>query len=157
MPDTDSLDRFLAAQATSYSSALAELRAGSKQTHWMWFVLPQLRGLGFSAKSHYYGLADAQEALDYVGHPVLGPRLVACVEALLDHADLGASEIMGKVDALKLHSCLTLFARVAPETPCFTAALRAFFAGEPDAATLRLLKPRSTGRKRGGRTSRPVP
>lgn len=134
-----SLDRFLVAQAPDHARALEELRLGRKRTHWMWYVLPQLRGLGHSAMAVEYGLRDRAEAAAYAAHPVLGPRLVACVEALLAHRDRSAEQILGPTDAVKFRSCLTLFAEVAPGEPCFPAALARFYDGVPDAATLRLL------------------
>lgn len=143
----DPLDRFVDAQAGGiHERALSEIVAGCKRSHWMWFVLPQLRGLGRSAMAERYGLSGAAEARAYAGHPVLGPRLVACVTAMLGHADRPASDVLGAVDAVKLRSCLTLFEAVAPEAPCFAAALDAFYRGERDPATLDLIfPPRGTG------------
>lgn len=140
-PTPSGLDSFVTAQARDYAQALAELRAGRKRTHWIWYVLPQLRDLGRSPMARDYGIADRQEAIDYLAHPVLGPRLIACVHALLSHPDKTAVEMLGEVDAMKLCSCLTLFAAVAPAEPCFAQALAVFYGGEPDAQTLRLLGP----------------
>lgn len=140
------LDRFLQAQAGTYATALAELTAGRKQTHWMWFVLPQLRGLGRSHMAQYYGIADGAEAEAYLAHPVLGRRLVDCVDAMLRHPDLPADAMLGSVDALKFRSCLTLFSQVPAAPPVFAAALAAFYGGKPDPDTLRLLA--GTGSKR---------
>lgn len=137
---TTGLDRFLAAQARDHATALAELAAGRKRSHWIWYVLPQLRGLGRSAMAWEYGLAGRAEAAAYAAHPVLGPRLVACVEAVLGHADRTAVEILGEVDARKFRSCLTLFARVHPAEPCFRRALETFYDGAEDAETVRLLE-----------------
>ncbi len=134
------LDRFVTAQARDYPQALAELRAGRKRTHWIWYVLPQLRELGRSAMAREYGIADRQEATDYIAHPVLGPRLIECVHALLGHPDKTAVEMLGEVDEMKLRSCLTLFAAVSPGEPCFAKALAVFYGGELDAQTLRLLE-----------------
>ena len=134
-----SLDRFIQAQKRVYGVALAELRAGHKRGHWMWYVLPQLRGLGYSPMAWEYGLSGQPEALAYFRHPVLGPRLVECVTAVLTHADRAATDILGPIDAMKFRSCLTLFATVAPEEPCFQAALEAFYRGTPDPETLKLL------------------
>lgn len=103
-------------------------------------MLPQLRELGRSQMAREYGVADRQEAADYLAHPVLGPRLIECVHAQLSHPDKTAVEMLGEVDAMKLRSCLTLFAAVAPGEPCFTKALDVFYGGEPDTETLRLLK-----------------
>lgn len=133
------LDRFLQAQARDYEQALAELKAGKKRTHWIWYVLPQLRELGRSQMARDYGIRDRQEAVDYMAHPVLGPRLVACVYALLSHPQRSAVEMLGEVDAMKFRSCLTLFGAVAPHEACFALALTTFYGGEPDAQTLRLL------------------
>ena len=135
----DPLDRFAEAQARDYAQAMAELTAGRKHTHWVWYVLPQLRELGRSAMARAYGIEGRAEALRYVRHPLLGPRLVACVNAILAHADRTAAEILGEVDAMKFRSCLTLFAAVAPDEPAFARALAAFYGGRPDAETLRLL------------------
>ena len=133
------LERFVQAQQRDYAQALAELRAGRKTTHWMWYVLPQLRGLGHSAMAWQYGLDGRDEAAAYAAHPLLGPRLLQCVQALLQHDERSAAQILGAVDALKLRSCLTLFAAVAPHQACFAQALQRFYGGEVDAATLRLL------------------
>lgn len=133
------LERFVQAQHPAYARALAELRAGRKTSHWMWYVLPQLRGLGRSAMAWEYGLDGRDEAAAYAAHPLLGPRLVACVQALLLHADRSAAQMLGEVDALKLRSCLTLFAAVAPHQACFAQALQRFYGGKPDPETLRLL------------------
>ena len=135
----DALQRFVDAQRDVYDEALDELRDGHKRTHWIWFVLPQLRGLGRSELAHRYGLADADEARAYLAHPVLGPRLLACVQALLVHRDRTADAMLGSVDAMKLRSCLTLFMQVAPQYPEFAQALQQFYRGEPDTQTLRLL------------------
>ncbi|AVO48069.1 DUF1810 domain-containing protein [Melaminivora suipulveris] len=135
----DPLQRFLKAQERDYDQALAELRAGHKRSHWIWYVLPQLRALGRSQTAQFYGLADAAEAAAYAAHPVLGARLAQCVRALLAHPDRSAEQMLGAVDAMKLRSCLTLFARVAPQQPVFAEALEQFFASRPDELTLRLL------------------
>ena len=133
------LERFVQAQQRDYARALAELRAGRKTTHWMWYVLPQLRGLGRSSMAWQYGLDGRDEAAAYAAHPLLGPRLVQCVQALLQHEGRSAAQMLGEVDALKLRSCLTLFAAVAPHETCFAQALQRFYGGEPDPETLRLL------------------
>lgn len=134
-----SLARFVAAQSGVHDLALAELRAGQKRTHWMWFVLPQLRGLGHSLMADRYGLEGIEEARAYLAHPLLGERLRECVAALLIHAGKrSASEVMGIVDAIKLHSCLTLF-EAAGGGPLFARALDAFYGGERDRRTLAML------------------
>ena len=134
------LSRFIEAQEHIYADALAELKVGQKHTHWMWFVFPQLRGLGRSEMAHRYGLVDAEEAKAYLAHPVLGARLRECVAALLTHPDKSAHAIMGSPDDLKLHSSLTLFNAVAAaDDLVWRDALNQFFAGQLDDATLRLL------------------
>ena len=135
MSEPHNLQRFLDAQAHTYDQALAELRAGEKRTHWMWFVFPQIAGLGRSGMAQRYALGCLDEARAYVAHPVLGPRLVECARALtaLDTEDAG--EVFGPVDAMKLHSSMTLFARAAPEEPAFREVLDHSFGGTPDAAT----------------------
>lgn len=134
-----SLARFVAAQSGVYDLALAELRAGQKRTHWMWFVLPQLRGLGHSLMADRYGLEGIGEARAYLAHPLLGERLRDCVAALLTHADTrSAAEVMGVVDAIKLHSSLTLF-EAAGGGELFARALNAFYAGERDRRTLTMV------------------
>ncbi len=131
------LDRFVAAQATDHAIALAELTAGTKRSHWMWYVFPQIAGLGQSPTARHYAIRDLDEARAYLAHPLLGPRYHAAVEALLRHRGRSAEAIMGEIDAMKLRSSLTLFAR-AGGGPAVAEALDAFFPG-PDAATLRLL------------------
>lgn len=134
------LPRFLDAQTPVYAEALSELRTGRKETHWIWFILPQLRGLGHSYDSTYYGLENAAEAAAYLAHPVLGTRLRECVTAILAHKDKTAHTILGAPDDLKFRSCLTLFRAVAaPDDPLWQNALDQFYAGRPDNATLRLL------------------
>jgi uncharacterized protein (DUF1810 family) len=125
----DSLQRFLDAQAPVYEEVLAELRAGRKQSHWMWFVFPQLRGLGHSAMAQRYGIACRAEALAYARHAVLGARLKECMALLLAHRSLGAEDILGDIDAMKLRSSATLFAAVAPQEPVFAQVLRQFYQG----------------------------
>jgi uncharacterized protein (DUF1810 family) len=133
------LQRFVEAQACVYEGALAELRTGAKRTHWMWFVFPQLAELGRSPTAKFYGLSGLEEARAYLVHPVLGPRLLECVRAILGVSGRSAHDIFGSPDDLKLRSSLTLFARAAPAEPLFGEALEAYFAGEPDPLTLRLL------------------
>lgn len=134
------LSRFLEAQAPIYADALAELRAGEKRTHWIWFVLPQLRGLGHSWDSTHYGLENANEAAAYLAHPVLGARLRECVTAILAHKNKTAHTILGAPDDLKFRSCLTLFRSVATsDDHLWQDALDQFYSGQPDSTTLRLL------------------
>ncbi|HKU92448.1 MAG TPA: DUF1810 domain-containing protein, partial [Sphingomicrobium sp.] len=135
MDDPHDLQRFVDAQDGVFETALAELRAGTKQSHWMWFVFPQLAGLGHSPTAQYYAIRSLDEARAYLAHPLLGPRLRLCVEALLPHAGRSSEAIFGSIDALKLRSSLTLFDLVAPQD-VFARALDVFFAGEPDQRTL---------------------
>ena len=135
------LQRFVDAQdGGTYDGALAELRTGRKRGHWIWFVLPQIAGLGRSPTSQHYAIHSLDEARDYLTHPVLGPRLVECAQALLDLPGTpSAEEVLGPVDALKLRSSMTLFARAAPDEEAFQQVLDAFYGGEPDRRTDELL------------------
>lgn len=131
-----SLQRFLDAQDHGvWERALAELRQGRKRSHWMWFILPQLRGLGASANAHHFGLAGLAEAQAYLAHPVLGDRLLAACEALQDWTHVGAEAVLGPVDAMKLRSCLTLFAAIPHAPPLFAELLRDYFDGAACKAT----------------------
>ncbi len=138
------LERFVEAQDTggTYGRALEELRGGQKRSHWMWFVFPQVAGLGRSPMAQRYAIASIDEARAYLGHPVLGPRLLESSQALLSVTDRSAEEILGGIDALKLRSSMTLFGRADPREAVFGDVLRRFFGGEEDAATLRLLEGR---------------
>ena len=133
------LDRFVAAQEDVYEAALAELKAGRKQSHWMWFVFPQFAGLGRSPTARFYAIQSAAEARAYLAHSLLGPRLRECVEALLGNRRSSVEAIFGPIDAMKLKSSMTLFEAVAADATLFAAVLGAFFDGARDAATLRLL------------------
>ena len=137
--DPAGLDRFVKAQQGDYAQALREIQAGRKRSHWMWYIFPQLQGLGFSSTAQYYGLRDLEEAVDYMEHPVLGPRLVEISQALLALDTSDASAVMGYPDDLKLRSCMTLFELAAPEQPVFAAVLEKFYAGRRDSRTLELL------------------
>ena len=137
--DRHDLQRFLIAQERDYAPALTELRAGRKRTHWIWYVLPQLAGLGSSHMSSFYGIRSSAEAAAYLAHPILGPRLVECVAALNAHKDSSAVQMLGQVDAMKFRSCATLFARVPGADPVFDQALTQFFDGHADERTLELL------------------
>ena len=139
MSDPYDLRRFVDAQAHTYDQALQELRDGAKRTHWMWFVFPQVEGLGHSGMAQRFAISGLQEARAYLSHPVLGRRLVECARALtaLDTAD--PVEVFGPVDAQKLRSSMTLFARAAPDEPVFRDVLDHYFGGaEDDATTSRL-------------------
>lgn len=134
------LERFTEAQAGVWPRPLTEIRAGAKRSHWMWFVFPQLRGLGRSAMARRYGIADLDEARAYLAHPVLGPRLEATSRAMLDHAGTPPEAILGEVDALKLRSCATLFERAGgPAEAPFAGLLEAFHHGVRCPETLRML------------------
>ena len=139
MSDPFDLQRFVDAQRSTYDQALAELRAGQKRTHWMWFVFPQIAGLGRSGMAQRFALADLGEARAYVAHPVLGPRLVECARALTDLDVDDPVQVMGSIDAQKLRSSMTLFVHAAPDQPVFRQVLDHYFAGtEDDATTSRL-------------------
>jgi uncharacterized protein (DUF1810 family) len=138
MADEFDLDRFVEAQAPIYAQALAELRRGRKQSHWMWYVFPQLTGLGRSAMARRYAIASLAEARAYLAHTLLGPRLVECTEAMLAHRGRAADDIFGSIDAMKLRSSLTLFEAAGMREP-LGEALHRFFGGVRDAATLDLL------------------
>jgi uncharacterized protein (DUF1810 family) len=137
--DRDDLNRFLAAQEDVYDDAVAELRAGRKRSHWMWFIFPQFAGLGFSATSQHFAIRSAAEARAYLAHPVLGPRIVECAEATLSVDGRTARDIFGSPDDLKLRSSATLFASVSPEGSVFHRVLEKYFDGQPDRRTLELL------------------
>lgn len=142
------LSRFVAAQEGSYAAALAELRAGKKRTHWVWYVLPQLRGLGSSHMSNFYGIASLAEARAYMLHPILGARLSECVRAINSHRGSAIEQVLGVVDAAKYRSCLTLFKEVEGGTSLFTQALNDCFGGRVDLRTVELLgghRPQSSG------------
>lgn len=142
MGDPFNLQRFVDAQSGVYEAALSELRAGCKRTHWMWFVFPQLAGLGRSPTAKRFGVAGLAEAKAYLAHPLLGPRLTVCVDAALAHRDVSAEAVFGEIDAVKLRSCCTLF-EAAGGGPGFAAALEAFFGSEPCALTTDALRAES--------------
>lgn len=133
---TDSLNRFVEAQEASYETALREIQNGRKQSHWMWFIFPQLRGLGHSATSVHFGIRDRAEAQDYLNHPVLGPRLQEITKAVLD-SDHSVLSLFGSIDALKFSSCMTLFAALTDENSVFAEALSRIT--PPDQKTLKML------------------
>ena len=140
MTDPHDLQRFVDAQQPIYAQAVAELRAGRKRSHWMWFVFPQLRGLGHSSMATHYGIASRDEALAYLGHPLLGPRLVECTTLVLAVQGRSLNAILGSPDDLKFRSSMTLFAEVAAAPDPFVDALDRFCDGERDARTLALLQ-----------------
>nr|WP_315383670.1 DUF1810 domain-containing protein [uncultured Sphingomonas sp.] len=139
MTDPYDLDRFVAAQEGSYDTALAEIRRGAKRSHWMWYIFPQIAGLGRSAMAQRYAIASLAEARAYLEHPLLGPRLRDCVSALQDLTSGTAEAVFGEIDAIKLRSSLTLF-EAAGAGPLFAAALDRWFGGTRDPATLAILE-----------------
>lgn len=133
-----SLDRFLVAQENSYDNALREIRAGRKRSHWMWYIFPQLAGLGMSYTAQLYAIKDLDEAREYISHPLLGARLVEISGALLELESSDATAVMGYPDDLKLRSCMTLFQLVS-DSPVFGQVLDKFYGGAKDTRTLSLL------------------
>lgn len=147
--DPYSLERFIEAQASTYTTALAEIRRGPKRSHWMWFVFPQLAGLGRSAMAKRYAIGSLDEARAYLDHRILGARYMECVGALQDRQSSDPVALLGEVDAMKLKSSLTLFEAARPHA-LFAATLDRWFAGERDAKTLRLLAEMEAQSSRGG-------
>ncbi len=137
--DEDSLLRFVKAQEGVFERALEELRQGKKRTHWMWFIFPQMRGLGHSAMAQHYGVASRKEAIRFLDHPILGDRLRLAVTTLETSDARAAVDVFGSVDAVKLRSCLTLFAQI-DDGGVFAAALDRWFDGQTDLATLKLIE-----------------
>jgi uncharacterized protein (DUF1810 family) len=140
MTDPHSLQRFIDAQESDYRSALAEIKAGHKRSHWMWYIIPQYDGLGFSSTSKHYAIKSPKEATDYLDHPILGLRLRECVVALLSVTGRSAREIFGSPDDMKLKSSMTLFAHVSPEGSVFEQVLDGYFGGQRDGKTLELVR-----------------
>jgi len=133
-PDNDPYDlqRFVDAQKRVFDAVRSELRAGHKRTHWMWFIFPQLRGLGRSHMAHQYGISTLAEATAYMRHPVLGSRLQECTQLVNEVKERSVAQIFGSPDDMKFHSCMTLFARATPDNDPFVTALNRFFAGQED-------------------------
>jgi uncharacterized protein (DUF1810 family) len=138
--DPYDLIRFVEAQADHYEQALAEISSGRKRSHWMWYVFPQIDGLAFSSTSKRYSIKSIDEAQAYLDHPVLGPRLLECMESILLVEGRSALEIFGTPDDLKLRSCATLFARLSQPDSVFDQVLTKYYQGEPDSRTLQLLQ-----------------
>jgi uncharacterized protein (DUF1810 family) len=138
--DADGLNRFEKAQESMYDLALSELKLGKKKSHWMWYIFPQLAGLGLSTTAKYYAIKSLAETQQYSNHPVLGPRLLECAEALLALEGQSISDILGYPDDLKLKSSMTLFSRVAEPHSVFIRVLDKYFDGKPDDRTLALLE-----------------
>ena len=139
-PDVHDLARFIDAQRGSYERALAEIRNGEKRSHWMWYVFPQIAGLGMSGTSKKYAIRSLTEASAYLRHEILGPRLLACADATLAVEGRSALDIFGSPDDMKLRSSATLFAEISAEGSAFHRLLDQYFDGEPDEATLRILE-----------------
>ncbi|MES2455604.1 MAG: DUF1810 domain-containing protein [Bacteroidota bacterium] len=139
MNATHNLERFIQAQKPIFQTALSELKAGKKQSHWMWYIFPQIQGLGFTETSRFYALRDKNEAQEYLRHRVLGPRLVMLASELLKLNTSDAYQIFGSPDELKLHSSMTLFAEVEDTDPVFEQVLQKFFGGRKDNRTLKTL------------------
>ena len=139
MTDGHNLQRFLAAQAPSYNTVLAELRAGRKSSHWIWFIFPQIAGLGHSAMAQQFAIASLDEAKAYLQHPVLGRRLRECTQIVLNVNGRSAEEIFPYPDNLKFRSCMTLFLTAATDNTLFKDALHKYFDGKPDQSTLDIL------------------
>jgi uncharacterized protein (DUF1810 family) len=134
------LERFVDAQRDVYAQALAEIRAGRKRTHWMWFIFPQIAGLGSSATSQHYAIHDRAEAQAYLEHAILGPRLLECAQALMDLDAGSASDVFGYPDDMKLKSSMTLFSEVSGRGSVFAQLLDKYFDGESDERTVKLLQ-----------------
>lgn len=140
MDDPFNLNRFVSAQAPVWSQVLAELREGAKRSHWIWFIFPQMKGLGHSPTADRYGIGSLEEAEAYARHPLLGPRLVECTELVNLIQGREIHQILGSPDDLKFRSSMTLFARAAPDNTVFQEALKKYFNGQRDPLTLELLR-----------------
>jgi len=140
MDDPNNLQRFVDAQQPVFTGVLAELKHGSKRGHWMWFIFPQLKRLGRTAQSNFFGIASLQEAAAYLKHPVLGPRLIECIQLVNAVEGRSAEDIFGYIDAMKFRSSMTLFAQATPDHQIFTDALQKYFAGEFDPLTIEYLR-----------------
>lgn len=137
--DPYDLNRFVQAQERDYARALAEIKNGRKRSHWIWYIFPQIAGLGFSSTSKFYSIKSLEEAKAYLAHPVLGPRLIECAEAAVGIANRSANEVFGSPDDMKVRSCATLFALVSPPESVFERLLTRYYRGERDARTLQIL------------------
>jgi uncharacterized protein (DUF1810 family) len=139
MTEANNLNRFIEAQAKNYTDALAEIKNGKKRSHWMWYVFPQIQGLGFSETARYYAIKDIDEANDYINHPILGSRLIEISKALLSLDNHNANAILGSPDDMKLKSSMTLFAALPNANPVFESVLQKFFNGEKDDKTVKII------------------
>jgi len=140
MNDPHVLQRFVSAQEVNFASAREELRRGRKTSHWMWYVFPQIEGLGYSSTSQKFAIKSKAEALAYLAHPVLGPRLKECTEVVNALHGSSAHQIFGRPDDMKFRSSMTLFHKISPETGSFKTALEKYFGGEPDRRTLERMR-----------------
>ena len=138
--DINSLDRFLEAQESMYETALKEIKNGEKESHWMWYIFPQLRGLGRSQMAYAYGINGLKEAKAYLNHPVLSAQLIEICEALLEHKNGDIEDILGDIDAMKLRSSMTLFAFISEKNSVFFQVLECFYDGKMDEYTLKLIE-----------------
>ena len=138
--NVNSLDRFLKAQEDMYEIALKEIKNGEKESHWMWYIFPQLRGLGESEMSYFYGINGIEEAKAYLNHPVLSAQLIEICEALLEHKNGDIEDILGDIDAMKLRSSMTLFAFISEKNSVFFQVLECFYDGKMDEYTLKLIE-----------------
>ena len=141
--DPFNLNRFVEAQSDVFQRALTELKRGEKRSHWMWFIFPQIAGLGYSSTANFYAIKSKDETKAYLNHLLLGPRLIECSKVLLQHQGLSASDIFGFPDDLKLRSSMTLFATVSEPDSVFSRVLGQYFEGQPDDRTLELLRQES--------------
>lgn len=139
MPTSQNLDRFIKAQQGVYETALSEIRNGRKASHWMWFIFPQIQGLGHSDMATFYAIKDKEEAQEYLSHPILGQRLIEISEVLLQLNSGNAVQIFGGIDSVKLKSSMTLFASLPNTNPIFQKVLDKFFGGEKDSRTIEIL------------------
>ena len=140
MDDPYNLQRFVDAQQPVFAGVIEELKRGSKRGHWMWFIFPQLKGLGRTSQSNFFGIASLQEAAAYLQHPVLGPRLTQCTQLVNTVEGRSAEDIFGHIDAMKFRSSMTLFAQATPDNQIFIDALQKYFAGEFDPLTIEYLR-----------------
>jgi uncharacterized protein (DUF1810 family) len=140
MDDPHNLQRFVDAQQPVFAGVIEELKRGRKRGHWMWFIFPQLKGLGMTAQSNFFGIASLQEAAAYLQHSVLGPRLKQCTQLVNAAEDRSAEDIFGQIDTMKFRSSMTLFAQATPDNQIFADALQKYFAGESDLLTIEYLR-----------------
>ena len=147
MSNAYNLHRFLDAQTPVYDTVLAELRAGRKSSHWIWFIFPQIAGLGHSSMAQQFAIASIEEAKTYLQHPLLGPRLRECTQLVLNVEGRSAEEIFGHPNYLKFRSCMTLFMNAATDNSLFKAALHKYFDGQPDQLTIQVLAPHNMPRR----------